>query len=166
MNRFYLLSFIIININLFLSCYALNKTFIEEVAKPTSEAFRNCSFKVLASEWSCLSDASKEWQVELEEITVSAPNNRKKCCAFWQASECIQLKVNQACVQEGKQSYLKYHHDLIDYYGDKGCKIFGENYTICNSSNPLHQFNSKHFLIYFVMFVILICHLFNEFNVV
>lgn len=152
MNLYALLLLITLNIKQILSNTIpyVNSTFYDEISKPTSSEFADCEYNLMATEWSCFSDASKIWQYE--EIRMRAPNNDRECCAVRHAFECItsKLLVEDHCDNDGKRDYQTYLNERIDKFKENGCKI---DSVMCSSA--LHLFtNNLLFAVCLSLFII------------
>jgi hypothetical protein len=160
--------YLIISSLMYINVIAIHKTnmsLIDELAKPTSESFKKCDYEVMASQWSCFQDASKKWQVNLETLLQDPPKNKKYCCAFHNACNCMKTftKLNDFC--KYNEEYKTYFNTIVDLYA-KDEKCLSENVApdsfACSAATNLLVNYKINYIFYFIISFLLIINSFHS----
>jgi len=147
-----------------------NMSLIDEIPKPTSKYFEMGNFGAKASQWSCFTDASKKWQVDLEILLQEHPKSKKACCAFQNACECMKTsaKYNDYILWQkyckDDSDYKNYFKQIEDIYAEtQDCKLanVGPESFVCSAATNLLVNNKINYIFCFIISFLLTINSFH-----
>jgi hypothetical protein len=132
---------------------------IEEIPKPTSQSFKDCYFEVEATQWNCFWDASKIWQLDLETLLREHPKDKKTCCAFHDACNCMNIFIKNNDFCKDNHDYNGYFDQIVDLYAKNQTCLsanVGRNSSTCGSATNLFVNNINYIFYFIISFLVII----------